>query len=112
MLKMPPICAVTGRPADTAIIVRVGHLDLILPATTAIRADHSRFLGTLRTARRLRPSVDDDVVTLHHAAGEFVEQLIMSNEPGTLYVGGLYPLAPSNRQSPATADAGPTQLAA
>ena len=109
---MPPICAITGRPADTAIIVRVGHLDLILPATSQIRADHTRFLGTLRTARRLRPSVDDGVVTLHTAAGEFVEQLIKINQPGTLYAGGLYPLAPPTRRPFATADPAPTQLAA
>lgn len=103
-LKMPPVCAVTGEPTETAIIVSFGNVDLILPVTDEVRAEHDRPFGALRTAWRLRPSVRNGVVTLHTAAAEFVDQLIKLNKPGTLYAGGLYPLKPTARTSgPATA---------
>lgn len=92
MLRMPPVCAVTGEPADTAIIVCVGDADLILPVCDRVRSEHLRPLGALRTAWRLRPSMRDGVITLHNAAGPFVDQVLGINEPGTVYVGGLYPL--------------------
>lgn len=91
-LKMPPVCAVTGAPADSAIIVSFGGIDLILPATSRVRADHDRPFGDLRTAWRLRPSIRDGVVTVRHLPRGFVEQLVKLNEPGRIYVGGLYPL--------------------
>lgn len=91
-LKMPAVCAVTGEPADTAIIVCVGNVDLILPVTSGVRAEHDRPFGALRTAWRIRPSIRNGVVTLKNAAGEFVDQLIKLNEPGSVYAGGLYPL--------------------
>lgn len=109
---MPAVCAVTGEPADTAIIVSFGSVDVILPVTSEVRTHHDRPFGALRTAWRLRPSVRNGVVTLPNAANGFVEQLIKINEPGILYAGGLYPLESRTRASqPATTAAG-SQLAA
>ena len=100
---MPPVCAVTGESADTAIIVSFGSVDLILPVTSGVRADHDRPFGALRTAWRLRPSVRNGVVTLENAAERFVEQLIELNEPGTVHAGRLYPLkSPTRMSQPAT----------
>lgn len=99
-MKMPPVCAVTGQPAETAIIVSFGSVDLILPVTNRVREEHDRPFGALRTAWRLRPSVRDDVVTLDSASCEFVAQLLKINDPGTLYVGGLYPLKTSRPVGP------------
>lgn len=89
---MPSVCVVTGEPADNAIIVSFGSVDVILPVTNEVRAEHDRPLGALRTAWRLRPSVRNGVVTIENASGNFVAQLLKVNEPGTVYVGGLYPL--------------------
>lgn len=92
MLRMPPTCAVSGEPADTAIVVQVGDVDLILPVCDRIRSEHLRRFGPLRTAWRIRPSVHDDVIRLGNASSAFVEQLLTINEPGRVYAGGLYPL--------------------
>lgn len=105
-LRMPSVCAITGEPADTAIILAIGDSDLILPASERIRAEHNRRLGQLRTAWRLRPTVDDDVVTLHNLSRAFVDALLKLNEPGLVCTGGLRPLKPMWEQTSTDAFSG------
>lgn len=113
MLRMPPVCAVTGEPADTAIVIYVGDVDLILPVCDRIRNQHLRPFGPLRTARRIRPWQHGDVIGLGNAADEFVEQLLKINEAGSVYVGGLYPLKnPLKDPRPAHEGIGPEEQAA